>query len=176
MTRYNKGGIAPVIATILLVLLTLGAISILAGFVIPFVRDNLQKGTECVPYRGYFSFEDSLGYTCFDSAGKNGFTVKAGTATKEVSDKVIGFDVVFIAGGEGKKASAREDNSASELKMLNSSESIKIPQSGEIRTYVYNVGKKYDSVEIYPVLASEAVCEKSDSIKLVLCGQEVSLS
>jgi len=177
--NMDKRGIAPVIATILIVLLTIVAVSILAAFIIPFVRENLQKGTECLPYREYFTFDESFDYNCFDAQGKHGISVKAGTATKAVSDKISGFELVFIAEGEGKKLSAREGNSTSGLKILRSTDiNIKIPKPGEIITYVREAenNKKYTSVEVYPTLASGAICEKSDAIKLILCGASITLN
>src|SRR3989344_8294511 len=45
---YGKRGVSGVIATILLILLSLVAIGILAGFVIPFVKENLDESTSCI--------------------------------------------------------------------------------------------------------------------------------
>jgi len=177
----DKRGIAPVIATILIVLLTMVAVSILAAFIIPFVRENLQKGTECLPYREYFKFDESFGYNCFDAQGKHGISVKAGTATKKVSEKISGFELVSITEGESKKISFKKEQAAcdSGVKTLGSNcqGNLKIPEPGEIITYVYESAdkSKYTSIEVYPTLASEAICEKSDSVKLIPCSTGVSL-
>ena len=53
-----------------------------------------------------------------------------------------------------------------------------IPQRGEIITYVYSFPEpeEYTKMEIYPVLKSGRVCEKSDEINIVGCAGEVDLS
>jgi len=179
----KKRGIAPVIATVLLVLLTITAVSILAAFIVPFVRDNLQKSTQCVSYREYFSFEGSFGYNCFDNQGRNAVSVKSNTASGMVSEKVDGFDLVFIGGGEGKKVSIRNGQSACEgstrflgMPACPDSAILQVPEPGEIMTFIYQAGNKtYSDVEIYPVLKTGTICEKTDSIKIIPCKPEVSL-
>ena len=51
----RKRGLSNVVSTILLVLLTFSAVVIVAGILIPFVRDSLNEGSECLDYRDYFT-------------------------------------------------------------------------------------------------------------------------
>ena len=48
----DKRGVSPVIATVLLLVLTLVAVSILSVFVIPFVKNSLSGGEDCVKTLG----------------------------------------------------------------------------------------------------------------------------
>ena len=83
--KMDKRGVSPVIAEILLVMLTIAAIGIVAGFVIPFVQNTLTKSTECTNYNDYFKFQevfnvgsDEFRYNCRDAGdGLYGISVKA---------------------------------------------------------------------------------------------------
>ena len=52
--RWKKRGLSEIIATIAIVLLTVGAITLVVAFVVPFVRDNLNSSTECLDYKEYY--------------------------------------------------------------------------------------------------------------------------
>lgn len=175
MRDYNKRGISPVIATVLLLLLTVGAVALIATFLVPFVRDNLQSSTECVSYREYLQFDESFGYNCFDSNENYAVSVKAASAQKTVSDKVIGLEVIFLGEGTSKKESIRRGSAcATDLRMFGAQENctFKVPSPGEIMTYVYKGDAYYQKVEVYPVINSEKgerICDKSGEIKLAAC-------
>lgn len=173
----DKKGLSPVVATVLLLLLTVSATVMIAAVVIPFVRDNLNKGTECVGYENYFSFEQNFDsgsevkkYNCHDSdpGSLYGASVRAGGV--EESDEIIGFELVFIdsSGGSSDKVSART-GSVLGLKMLDGSSDIVIPKIGEVRTYVYSSSNDYGRMEIAPYLKSGRTCPVSDSINIIPC-------
>ena len=56
----NKKGLSQIIATVLLLLMTIAAAAIIAGVVIPFTRERLDKGTECVTFQNHFKFQEVL--------------------------------------------------------------------------------------------------------------------
>ena len=62
MVNTNKKGLAPVVATLLIVLLTIVSVTILAAFIIPFVRDNLAESTSCLDYRDHFKFQEKIDF------------------------------------------------------------------------------------------------------------------
>ena len=177
----QKRGLSQIVESVLLLLITIAAVSLIASFIIPFVRNNLNSGTECVPYRDYYQFDEETDYTCYKN-NYTGASVKASASPE--GNNTIGFEIVFVKAGLSEKASVRKSNSEScackGIKMLGTSCSslgiVEIPDNGELRTYVYNGTQIFESVDIYPVLNNGKVCDKSDSIKLKACNPGILLS
>jgi len=165
----GKRGLSPIIATVLIVLLTVAGVAVLVGIVVPFVRDNLNKSTECSNFQGYFEFVEDFDYggknynfNCF-SGSRYGISLEA-TSAKSVDEKeLLGFHLGFF--GEG----ISEGVEPNELIMLNGSLEIDLPERGEIRTYIYPSIEEYNRMEVYPVLSNGKVCEKSDDIEIISC-------
>lgn len=172
--KIKKKGVAPVIATIAIILLTVAAAGFIAGFIVPFVKNQLHESTECVDYNDYFLFDNEFGYNCYVNASSNwlyGLSIRADSADEEVEQKVKGFRLVFVKEGSSDSVSVERNgysnNSDGGIRMLNSSLTmIQIPSSGEVRTYVYNNSQLYSVVEIYSLLETGRMCDKSDSIRL----------
>jgi len=178
----NKRGISPVIATVLILMVTIAAVAMLAGFIVPYVKKTLSEGTECLDYKDYFQFEESAN-NCIDStnhkinvsvkaiateAGKN--ISKAGESEKNIA----GFNLVFNYKDGSQVAKVRTDGTASDsaIKMFVASKPITIPRQGEWFTYVYNFPPNllgFTNAEVYPALKSGRVCDRSDSIRLINC-------
>ncbi len=185
----KKRGISPVIATVLLIVLTISAIVLIAQFLIPFIRDNLKKSSECVPYQDHFNFEEKFDtpqgevrYNCYDSKGLYGASVRASTLNNASDNTVVGFDLIFIREDSSIIASARSgantDSEEGGIRMLRiATTNIRIPSQGEVQTYVVNGSSEeiYTRAEIYPVLKNNRVCERSDSITLTPCGVSLEI-
>tara|TARA_Y100000310_G_C20591526_1_gene768308 strand:- start:22 stop:519 length:498 start_codon:yes stop_codon:yes gene_type:complete len=62
----NKKGVSTVIATVLLLLLTIASIAILIAFVIPFVKDNLAESGNCSDVFGGLEVVDNGEGSCYD--------------------------------------------------------------------------------------------------------------
>lgn len=171
---HNKRGLSPVVATILLVLLTFSAVVIVAKFIVPLVSKNLEGGSECFAYSDYFYFERDFGYNCYKSEDNNwliAVSIGAAAAEEDVSSEIAGFQLGFTREGESIGVEVEEGQATSSeeggIRMLNDSlESIEIPDSGEVRTYVYNSNILYTQVHAYPVLKSKRVCDRTDTIKI----------
>jgi hypothetical protein len=171
----SRKGLSTVIATISIILLTVVSVGIIATLVIPLVRDNLEDSTACIPYKDVYYFEEEFGYNCFKPDGnENWYGISIGAEKLEEENKLIGFDLFFSKSGESSKVSVREGNpngnSPGNIRMIDTSNNanIVVPNSGEVRTYVYITDNTnlYESVDVAPVLEGGRVCEKSDSIKL----------
>jgi len=178
----NKKAVSEVIATMLIVLISVALIVVVAKFIIPFVKNSLTQSTECINYMNSYKFQESfysngneLRYNCFDKTNHVGFSVK-GDASIENDSSLLGFDLILYEEGSSKKISIRKGDS-SEIKMLSGNTSIQIPLRGEVRTYVYTKQGEgiFTSMEVHPVLASGRVCDVSDRIKLDVCLSSVSL-
>ncbi|MAG24190.1 hypothetical protein CMI47_01295 [Candidatus Pacearchaeota archaeon] len=180
--NFGKKGLSPIIGTVLLLILTVAAVAVIGTFVIPFVRDQLEEGSSCVDYIDYFSFNElfefggeTLRYNCFED-NKNGVSVRAKTVESEIADRVVGFDLLFFDGTESTKVSVRDGETTNNLEMFDGDDNLVIPVEGGIQTYIYTEsGKNFGKVEIYPVLSSGKMCEKTDEINLIACdGVELS--
>lgn len=64
----NKRGISTVVATVLIVLITVAAVTILWAAISPLIDKNLQSGTSCVEAQSSLSIDANKQYTCFDAA------------------------------------------------------------------------------------------------------------
>lgn len=165
----RKKGVSAIIATVLIVLLTIVAIGVIAGFVVPFVRESLAGAGACLPYRTYLEFDESFGFNCFNGS-EIYFSVKANILEDLEAEEPGEFRVVFV-GEETSESVIVKEGMMEEIKML-SGEGVEVPKKGDIITYVYNdsKGEGFESMEIYPVLETGKICEKTDSIKLISCG------
>lgn len=162
----KKRGLSPIIATVLIVMITISAAAILVQFILPFVKDNLQKSTECLNVQDYFKFyrgEDTRSYNCL--SGNDALMTLSAKNDNVSAGLIKGFDLAFVAGDSEKVEFPGSDN----LHLLNNSKQVVLVSPGEIRTYNASLSKRYDSAEVYPVLANGRMCGISDKIKLEDC-------
>jgi len=172
--KNSKKALSPIVATILLVLLTFSTVVIIAKFIIPLVTRNLNSGSECFSFSDYFYFEKEFGYNCYqdiDGAWLTAVSVGATAAEDEDSSQVAGFQLGFTKEGDSIGIEVKEGYAVSDdvggIRMLDRSMTkIEIPKSGEVRTYVYKSNLLYSNVNVYPVLKSGRVCDKTDTIKI----------
>src|SRR3989338_10748179 len=100
--RRGRKGVSPVIATVLLLVLTLVAVSILSVFVIPFVKQSLEGGKECVSALGGISINEETGYLCnVDGATSANGNPEYRTAfsVRIDDDNIVGFKANLIYEG-----------------------------------------------------------------------------
>src|SRR3989338_4613044 len=161
--KWKKRGVSTIIATVLIILLTIAAAALLAQFIVPYVKDSLSGSTECLNYRDYFQFKEKAGnnkenYNCYQLSGSSELTKFYGASISAVGNDssldIKGFNLVFIKSDgstkpvrvieEGKARSGSEEG----IKNLDpSSSNLKIPKTGETYTYSYNSLSKEDFVE-----------------------------
>ena len=169
----NKRGLSPVIATVLTIMLTVAAVAALSAFIVPFVRNSLQKSSECIDYGDYYTFEES-GYNCY-SGNLYAFSIKT-SFDKELANNTDGFKLIMTdKSGATKQAEARNDAPASEIfkVMGDLSGKLRIPRPGGVLTYIYSASDtdKFASAEVYPILKSGRICaDAKEMIKIVECG------
>tara|TARA_Y100000310_G_C20698107_1_gene827175 strand:+ start:3649 stop:4218 length:570 start_codon:yes stop_codon:yes gene_type:complete len=183
----NKRGLSAVVAVLLILLLTVTAVVIIAGFIIPFVGENLEGSTECLDYQGYFSFEEvfessgeDFRYNCYDVNKLHGLSIRTKNVESSIEEGIIGFDLLFVKGGISEKVEVRDgvaaDDTAEGIRMLDKSlTDLEVSGAGGIRTYVYNATEIFEKIEVYPVLTNKKPCEMSDSIKIRLCEENINL-
>jgi len=181
--NMNAKGMSEVLTTVLLILLTIIVAAIVSAFVIKFSNNQLGKSSECFPYQDYFTFDDSLGYTCYvsDSRFMMSVSVHALAGKEDIAQNVEGFGLVFT---EGPSSVVKNINGSASgfgrvggvWKAENVSAPLDIVQPGEVTTYVYQGDKIYRKVKIYPVLRSGRACAVSDEITLAPCAPGISLT
>jgi hypothetical protein len=101
-------------------LLTIVAVAVIAGFIVPFVKNNLYQSTECLNYRSYFEFREifesggnNYRYNCYQN-GMNGFSIE-NKGSENNDGAILGFEIVFIRNdGTSKKIEISDGTSSAE--------------------------------------------------------------
>lgn len=97
-TKSNKG-VEPIIATILLLLITVAAVSILFGVILPFMQNKIREvgGSSCMDAR--IVIDVKSGYTCYN---KTGSSVNVAVARGANDFNLAGIQIVVAVGGSTK--------------------------------------------------------------------------
>ncbi|MCH7850554.1 MAG: hypothetical protein IH845_02830 [Nanoarchaeota archaeon] len=66
--NYNKKGISAVVATVLIILITVAAVTIIWAAIIPMINNQLASGTLCLDAVSQVGISDA-GFTCFQIEG-----------------------------------------------------------------------------------------------------------
>lgn len=162
----KKRGIAPIVATVLIILITVVAATLIAAFILPFVNDKLSEGKTCFDTLGDLEIYYS-DYNCYyvdsNEEGRVGFSVKVN------GEKISGFKVVLVDSGNADSITIKSGTTDASLRMLagDFNQPLEFPDLGGVRTYVYKGNAK--SVEIYPITTTDDECNLSDSIQLDQC-------
>lgn len=179
----EKKGLSSVVSTLLLILLTITAVSVAASFIVPFVRNNLED-TSCFEFRDYFKFDDSLGYNCYreNSPGTNIYQTSIRAKNDaSAAENVKGFAIRYVNDAGVQKFDIIDGAPITppvNIEILGvTTGNIIIPKPSTVGvkdtypslTYTYQSTEVYEDVEIYPILKSDDLCERSDSIKIKKC-------
>lgn len=166
----EKRALSIIIASVLLILITISSVTLLMMYVIPFTQRSLDE-TECFDYRDYFAFDDALGYNCHDDvADKYFFSVRA-RANPKGAEKVEGFSVRLIKqdGSSASTLSLKKDGTVTGGALtLVGGGPLNIPVSGgtySALSYEHASLEAYDWIEIYPMIEGGKICQKSDSLR-----------
>lgn len=166
----NKKGVSTVVASVVIVMLTILVVIFISQFIIPYVKGNLQKSGECLDYQKYFSFDNSLGYNCKKTGTGYVLSVKA-SGQKELESNVGGLKLAFYGSGKSFGLEVKDGKAGNNTFFMKASGNFKVPKTGETQSYVYNVSEIYDKVEVYTLLKSGRTCEaKNDEITLENCA------
>lgn len=194
MIKHSKNSIkrkalSDVVTTTVLVLITLAGALVLAQFVIPFVKEQLRSGSECIDInRGYFTFEEKIGgsrYNCKVTVAVNdfkyGFSIKAASAAPEVAQKVSGFQVVFSGSGTSLLAKVPIPTGGTTVNVNarsapQAATANDIPSPGEITTFWISDASLYKMMQVYPITTTGKVCDATDYIEITDCGSPTILT
>jgi len=67
INKKNKKGVSAIVATSLIILITVAAISIVWTIVLPMIRNNLQSSQACLEAASSITIRTSTGQTCWDN-------------------------------------------------------------------------------------------------------------
>lgn len=166
----NKKGVSTVVASVVIVMLTIIALIFISQFIIPYVKSNLQKSGECLDYQKYFSFDNSLEYNCKKNGVGYIISVKA-QGQKELEDNIGSLKLVFYGSGKNLALEVKDNKAGNDTFFMLNRNNFKVPKTGETQSYVYNVSEVYNKVEVYTLLKSGRTCEaKNDEIILENCA------
>lgn len=170
----RKKGISPVIATVLLVLLTVVIVGILTYFVIPFATKNLSGSGDCFDLLNKITLEENM-YTCYVPTvgvlpGRTGFSLRIDTE-QPVDIKVLFYNVGRTTANSVTLRDQAAPIGTIGVKMFNVTggfnQPISVPSRGSVRTYI--VEGAFERIEVNPILKSGKVCNEQPSITLRPC-------
>jgi len=154
----KKSAQSQIVATVLLILITIVAAGLIMAFVIPFVKDKLPSQNEnCLEVISKVRI--SSGYTCYDSPNN---TQSVQIHIDDIRDSIKGF-VIELGGPSSKATRALEDDNSG-VSMYGGG-SFELPNNTEERTYNIPADTKPTYIAVYPVLKNDKLCEASDTAR-----------
>src|SRR3989344_3234426 len=164
----NKKGVSPVVATVLLLVLTIVIGAVVFSVVLPFVNKSLGESKSCLDVFDSVEFPESK-FNCVIS-GMTGFSVKIN------KDEIKGVKVALIdSSGNSDVFDIQKNAQYPELKMagaINFGGLLGFPTVGGQKTYVAN--KVYEKAEISALTDSGDVCSVADVIEFKICSTGVN--
>lgn len=177
MLRKNKKAVSTLVATVLLILITVAAVGIIWGAIMPMLNSAMEMGQACLNAR--LTIDTTQGYTCYKTASKES-QVMINRGAEEFS--LAGIRVMVSGGGQSKTFEVATDQNKSTIKMIgeaysgNVFASSDLPSVNEDRTYVVNtssLGVVVEEVKVAPIAKvgnTERVCDVSSRVTLTACS------
>jgi flagellin-like protein len=176
----NKKGISALVATVLLILITVAAVGIIWSAVNPMISDNLKFGQACSDVRMSLQVDASSAYNCFNSSNNlTNIVVSRGVDTLNL----VGLQII-ASGASGStpfdvkigssKAIARRSNDTAFNSAVNFAYGD-IPTSNSAIAYTLNTSAigKPDKVAVSAIVkigATEKKCESSTAVVINSCA------
>jgi len=159
----NKKGIEALVATVLLILITIAAVGIVWGAVMPIIRQNIESSQNC--YGSGLEIKQG-GYTCFDSINHQ-IQLQIGRGEKSIN--ITDIQVSLSSAGTSKSFKIVKDSS-------NLISGRGIPNENEEIAYLINGSKlgftTVDSASIAAILKvgnTESLCPANQPVAISAC-------
>jgi hypothetical protein len=159
----SKKAISAVVATVLIILITVAAVTIIWAAVIPLVKEKIESGAGCLEAVSQVSIIKE-GYTCWDDDNdKVRIQISHGAKDFELAD----IQILIKEGGDTTTKRLVKDitaYTAEDLPGLNEEKVFEIP---------YTEGSAPTEVSIAPVVKvgeTEEICDISASTALTACS------
>src|SRR3989344_6450298 len=95
----NTRGISAVVATVLILNITVIAVVLISQFVLPFVKESLQRSSECFDYEELFSFDETFNYNCYET---DKIIISVNSKEPKAGEMPAGFNLVLIKQGSSQ--------------------------------------------------------------------------
>ena len=158
-TKMNKRGVSAVVATVLIILITVAAVTIIWAAVIPLVSDKIDTQAVCLDAISQLSIIDD-GYTCIESGSEVNVHLKRGAQDFALADVLF----LFAKSGEGETDSkSGVDDMSLTVSEFEVNEEITLTYSGAV---------DYEQVQIAPVISvgnNEVTCDVAAKVTLKAC-------
>ena len=158
MVKKNKRGVSALVATVLLVLITIAAIGLIWGAILPIVQKGLGQSRAC-GLETRLIIDKTQGWTCFDKSGYVLVMVERPLTDFELAG------IVIQVSGEGQKIVKEiRENRVEDVSMKQGNEwtpTLELPDKGEEKTYNISVDFNATQVGVAPIVkqgASEVTC------------------
>ena len=162
----KKRAVSAVVATVLIIMITVAAVGIIWAAIMPMIRDSIDKGGACFEAQADVSLVTDSGYTCIDSDGDITVQVKKGPSAKFT---LVGLQVLVSEAGTTTPVVIRGDT-------------VLPDNNEEAVIYVTNTNKKFDgadSIKIAPIVTvgkTEETCDVSQEVVLAPCSEAIDVT
>lgn len=177
----KRKGISPVIATVMIMMITVAAAALIMGFVLPFINEQTEGASECFDVFQGVEF-GSTAYNCYlDSSmtcGGSACNERTAFSVRVMKEGVVGLKISLTGVGSSDSYEINGTISPGDnFRMLDDGtygDILSFPEVGGMRTYV--VTKNYESIKVAPILENDKICDVMDSVVLDACiGEAVNL-
>lgn len=172
--QKDKNGLSDVVATVLIIAITVSAVVILAQVIIPFARSSLNKSTECTDYKTYYEFPPSSNYNCYNTNNTYFISVES-SADQSLASDVAGLTLTFLNNqGNSNTIYIKNGTTIDNVTMLStingeSPSTLIAPLPGETKTFVYQTSNTLQSVSMNVLLNSGSICQESATATFFPC-------
>lgn len=171
MFYKNKKAVSALVATVLLILITVAAVGIIWGAIMPMLNSAMEMGQACLNAR--LTIDTTSGYTCYDTI-ENEVMIMVGRGAEEF--ELAGMSIIISGGGQSRTFQFKEGSAVGGVKMIDGTTTIQIPSTNEERTYLLDIGTNLTSVEeakvapIARVGKTDRTCDVSSKVPLTTCN------
>lgn len=157
--KNNKKGISAVVATVLIILITVAAVTIIWAAIIPMINDKLNEGTVCLDAISQLSVENK-GYTCVSGAD---LSIQIGRSSADFD--LADIQVLISSAGSTESINLVEDADV-DLEDL--------PGANEERTFIIvdadmeTLAADIDSVAIAPIVVVGGTTKSCEALNAVV--------
>ena len=175
MRLNNRKAVSALVATVLLILITVAAVGIIWGAIMPMLNRAMEMGQACLNAR--LTIDTTSGYTCYKSTTTEAM-IMVGRGAEEFD--LAGMNIMVSGGGQSKTflikngTAVQADGINIGVKMVDGT-TMDIPKPNEERTYILFIGTNLSSVEEVKVAPlakvgnTERTCDISSKVPLTTC-------
>jgi flagellin-like protein len=158
----GKKGVSAIVATVLIILITVAAVTIIWAAIVPMINNQLDKGLVCLDAVSQVQLKDE-GYTCIVDDNLGNISLQIGRGSKGF--ELVDIQILLSVGGNTESINLVEDTDydVDDLPGANGARVFSLEDSDY---------SGVSDVEIAPVISmgnAEEVCEISSKKTLIVC-------